>query len=292
MNIPDISSYKGMEMPFRLKEFSVNWVIIMGVFMSGFILCVLLILLGLYYIFKTSNTTISRQQPKIPVSDCIPQLTLSGWLKISTELLASNPEKSQVIESEDNQWFPNVMSLYKSSKSYSTYIISRFMGDKKAQLNTIEEKEQTENPYQEVYAILLQKQLNLYSDEHQTILLQTLTIPQYNVTLTPDTISDHEYFLVHNPICLKSTQNVLDRTVYLYLSSPSEKENWFILLSRASKLQIFADNQAAAAFYEDKEEVKQYGEAMQKLILATETKDGEEQSATAWLNALVGRMYY
>jgi hypothetical protein len=151
-------------------------------------------------------------------------------------------------------------------------------------------------PFSDMYVVLEQKMLYFYADASRTDCIRKLTVPEYVITLSPDTISDHELYLLHNPIVLSRKDDAEyipgnSHELYLYPQSSSEKESWFIILRRASKLPIFADDQAASAFYQDEEPVQQYVEAMEKLISSTLANEGYEQSSTAWLNALVGRMF-
>ncbi|KAI8923576.1 putative integral membrane protein conserved region-domain-containing protein, partial [Entophlyctis helioformis] len=81
--------------------------------------------------------------------------------------------------------------------------------------------------------------------------------------------------------------------LFIYAPTGSDKEDWFFMLRRSSKLPAFADSGALSAFYQEADPMRAYTEAMDKLIQNTSTGLGAspEHQATAWLNALVGRVF-
>jgi hypothetical protein len=94
----------------------------------------------------------------------------------------------------------------------------------------------------------------------------------------------------------------LEPIYFIYALTPLEKEDWFVVLKRSSMLPAFADSGALSTFYQEIDTVKQYVDAMTKLIQNTRSgRGGSEDSTeipsehaisdTSWLNALVGRMY-
>lgn len=87
-------------------------------------------------------------------------------------------------------------------------------------------------------------------------------------------------------------------TLYLYTRTGSDKEDWFIILRRVEGLPEFADEDSMNAFYHDLEPVKDYNEAMEKLVKNTLLSDRlngldpeNQHCGTEWLNALLGRFF-
>ncbi|KAJ3318190.1 hypothetical protein HDV06_000777 [Boothiomyces sp. JEL0866] len=191
------------------------------------------------------------------------QLTWTGWIRISKEPLSMSDVLEKVVDEPVQA--------------------QRFMG------NEVEETPVPKVKYKDCFGVLKHKTLFLYTDEKQVECAKVILIPQYKILLHPDTLTDHELFIRHNPIVLMAYDEAMlnmDRELYIYTPTSSEKEDWFIMLRRASKLPAFADSAALSMFYQEVDPVRQHVEAMKKLVANT-TSDSEELLATAWLNALV-----
>jgi hypothetical protein len=131
-----------------------------------------------------------------------------------------------------------------------------------------------------LYAILKHSSLFLYENESQSVCVDVLLLAQYHIELYPSHVPNYERFLKDHPICLipkKSTDGIL----YIYATSGSEKEDWFILLKRAC-LKTFNSQHEQA--------MTSYIESMTKLVQTVKQSDSDDQS-TAWLNALLGRAF-
>jgi Maintenance of mitochondrial morphology protein 1 len=109
----------------------------------------------------------------------------------------------------------------------------------------------------------------------------------------PKDAPDVELFSRFNPIALQARDDVPHEVscFYIYCSTGSEKEDWFVILKRCSKLPEFADDEALSAFYQELGPMRAYTAAMEKLIQHTAAADTPESQATAWLNAIVGRLF-
>jgi hypothetical protein len=131
-----------------------------------------------------------------------------------------------------------------------------------------------------LYAILKHSSLFLYENESQSVCLDVLLLAQYHVELHPPQVPDYERFLKDHPICL-IPKTKADGVLYIYATSGSEKEDWFILLTRACQ-------KTSNGQYE--EAMTSYIESMTKLVQTMKHTDPDYQS-TAWLNALLGRAF-
>jgi hypothetical protein len=157
----------------------------------------------------------------------------------------------------------------------------------------------------------------MYSDDTQIQCDKIIELSQYNIFLHPKSKAVDMYNKF-NPICLdpkKAYRDDLPR-FYLYCQTGSEKEDWFVVLKRVSKLPQFADEEALTAFYNESEPVRNYTAAMEKLIentigsvpnfdstctnsiadskkhkTCTDSIADSKNHNTAWLNAIVGRMF-
>ncbi|KAI8897911.1 putative integral membrane protein conserved region-domain-containing protein [Globomyces pollinis-pini] len=202
-----------------------------------------------------------------------------------------------VPESLLSGWMGSVVSIYSNTISLSSFLISRFLGDDTKNLITDNPPEEAiPSTYQDCFGVLQHKTLYLYTDENKVECCRVILIPQYKVSLYPDTITEHEYFIRNNPIALFAYKDIgqdhLEQQFYFYCQTSSEKETWFIILRRAAKLPAFADAAALSSFYHELDPMKQYVDAMKKLVSSTTAaEECPELTATAWLNALVGRMF-
>jgi hypothetical protein len=146
----------------------------------------------------------------------------------------------------------------------------------------------------------------MYLDDSKIQCDRIIDLSQYNIFLHPKDSKDVDMYTKFNPICLDPKRAYKDDLprLYLYCQTGSEKEDWFVILKRVSKLPEFADEEALAAFYQESEPVRNYTAAMEKLIENTIGSDSKvdltaftdpitdsKNHNTAWLNAIVGRMF-
>jgi hypothetical protein len=253
---------------------------------------------GIVYYFKRMSSN-----PKLDENIMLPKpttvetkLTMSGWIKISYTVLSSHDavEKRQKEKQHisNPSFIPQLTMLYHSTSSFSSYIISRFLGKEQKLQYPIEVE--PPKPYEEFYGVLVHKSLFLYKDQTRQECVLVILIPQYSVQLIPHSLTEHELFMPHNPIALHLLEDTFNapEKVYIYPETSSEKENWFIMLRRSCTLPPFADDEALTSFYHDSTSMKQFKDAMKKLEALTKgDNEAQDLSATAWLNALFGRMF-
>lgn len=152
--------------------------------------------------------------------------------------------------------------------------------------------------YFDCFGVVKHKALYLYQDNEMLIQIRVIQMPHYTVSLYPKDMTDHELFMSQHPIVLTLLDGDImtmtavasnsDPYIFIYSNNTSEKESWFVTLKRASNLPLFADEGAMSLYYEEMDSVRQYENAMKKLVANTQ---GEHSQETAWLNALVGRMF-
>ncbi|TPX70327.1 hypothetical protein SpCBS45565_g01713 [Spizellomyces sp. 'palustris'] len=214
----------------------------------------------------------------------------------------------------------SAISAYSLTRSVSSYLVSRFMGQPSALAlqgadalaqpagTSMDTLDTTTNPlpqdppppWRNAYGVLKYKTLYLYSSETQEDCTDVLALSDYTVELYPPTTTDLDIYLRTHPIRLVSKQHP-DRVLYMYYPTGSDKEDWYIMLRRATLLPTFADAGAMSAYHQDSEPVRAYVDAMKKLVNTLKPAldnhlDEQQQSsnnalATAWLNALVGRAF-
>ncbi|KAI8800762.1 hypothetical protein BJ742DRAFT_780047 [Cladochytrium replicatum] len=213
-------------------------------------------------------------------------------------------------------------------------------------------------PYRDVYGVLKQKTLLLYESDDERECTDVLLLPQYRVDLFPENLPDNEVYARENPVRIRSkvlldlqkgrrkrngstgeasgaegspglefsTQRML--TMYAYAPTGCDKEDWYLMLRRSSRLRTrhgsgagteTGSNSSGSGVTGRVESMamKNYRRIMQKLVERVkgdgeaegesgEKKPGtipstasgspqsmsaESYSATAWLNALVGRAF-
>jgi hypothetical protein len=146
-------------------------------------------------------------------------------------------------------------------------------------------------PWIDVFAVLKHKSLFVYSSDEALECMDILLVPDYSVDLFPEVRRDRELFRRDTPIRMRlksqlplkhqqcspaktlphsstvAASSVLSNsTLFVYCMNGSEKENWLVMLKRASKLQaIGADPGALSAQYQESDGHRQFVEAMTKL---------------------------
>ena len=260
----------------------------------------LIIISGYFYFFLPSPSLNSVENVKIheskksPEED--PQLSFSGPLRVSNEALSMTDvqrttaiqQQQQAIAKRASNWMGKLSRTYAKGKRLSSFIISRFLGDSSSLPVLDDEQEEktetVETPYADVFAVLKHKTLFFYKDHEMVDFIRVVMMPEFEASLFPTSLADHELFMPQWPIVLTSKTST---PIFLYPPTSSEKESWFVILKRASQLPIFADQGAMSTFHQESDPVKKYNEAMKKLLSNT---SGEGYQETAWLNAIVGRM--
>jgi hypothetical protein len=260
------------------------WMFVVS-FTAGFCTCIGIIAgIILYHLAPIKVPTFTKQRSKPS------QLGMEGWIRISNDILPPHFALEHKKDDQRQNW--NITQFYESTSIYSTFLISRFLGN---QETSVPIQKQVKRPYRDFYAVLQHKTLYLYADELKREFVQTILIPHYHITLTPSTLTDHELFMPHHPILLRVLPNLLDTPmdpqICFYPPTASEKEDWFVTLKRSCSLPLFADQEAVSTFFNDSKPMKNYMEAMMKLIRLTSTGSETDVSASAWLNAFVGRMF-
>lgn len=117
-------------------------------------------------------------------------------------------------------------------------------------------------------------------------MIHTLFLPDFDVSLE---CSSADLFYRNEPIVL--THKATKHDIFLYCPTASDKEDWFFVIQRASRLPEFADDAAAAAFHRDLEPVKAFDQGLQKLIYTLNTESEKSPNTPIWLNALLGRAF-
>lgn len=274
---------------------SVVWAFIAGVFT-----CLAIVISGAilfinwlpYYIFPV-GPKIQPQRSKFQNSEWDPQLDRAGWLQISIRMLAEHDVGGPDTPTPPDQLSQWIEAAVTQSNNVASFLVSKFLG---TDLNeeAVPVKEEGFPRWKTLFGVLKQKTLFLYNDESQSECFLIIPISTYAVHLLPDGVSDMELFNRYNPIALIPKEESVGAmsTFFLYCSTGSDKEDWYVLLKRVARLPEFGDARALSAFYQEFEPMKEYLEAMKKLIENTACKeDSQDWQATAWLNAIVGRIF-
>ncbi|KAI8824307.1 uncharacterized protein EV422DRAFT_519678 [Fimicolochytrium jonesii] len=193
----------------------------------------------------------------------------------------------------------SAQSMYTVTRSVSTYIANRFMGQNAAaseadlpQLRVTPPVPPRPRRWRNSYAVLRYRTLHLYTSDDQKECTHILLLSDYRVNLYPATTTDVEVYLRTNPLCLVPkaiSKRCNQQTFYLYFPTNSDKEDWHIMLRRARTLPSRADEGACSVFFNDTAPVTAYRVAMEKLV--NTVNKTPQDAATAWFNALVGRIF-
>ncbi|KAJ3412541.1 hypothetical protein HDV05_000622 [Chytridiales sp. JEL 0842] len=90
------------------------------------------------------------------------------------------------------------------------------------------------------------------------------------------------------------TAEIEETSLFLYLLTGSDKEDWFFMLRRTSLLPAYSDSGALSAHFEESPEYNHFQQGMKKLFTDLQTSARNttaENAATVWLNALLGRAF-
>ncbi|KAJ3032026.1 UNVERIFIED_CONTAM: hypothetical protein HDU68_008059 [Siphonaria sp. JEL0065] len=130
-----------------------------------------------------------------------------------------------------------------ASLQTSSYLVSRFMGETKAELPNIalelpnedsDSKEPFNAPWLDVFAVIKNNALFIYSSDETLECRHVLTLHHYQVILSQDRVHDHEIYQRHKPlqlILLTDDENSPDpKSIFIYTLSNSEKEDCDIVI--------------------------------------------------------------
>ncbi|KAI8845867.1 hypothetical protein BJ741DRAFT_586001 [Chytriomyces cf. hyalinus JEL632] len=198
-----------------------------------------------------------------------------------------------------NNAFQAVRNMGSAAIQTSSYLVSRFQGHD-VSLPEIAEISPTSGssaksnvPWKDVFAVIKCDVMFIYDSEKKLECVDVLRLKNYQVSFHERHLQDHELYHKHTPLQIwPKEQNASSPNIYTYIycQSGSEKEDWFFLLRRATTLQYsecITQNNAPQA-------QQQYRNSMQKLSdsLGIDPSSSEPQDpATAWINALLGRMF-
>ncbi|KAJ3171098.1 hypothetical protein HDU88_008132 [Geranomyces variabilis] len=195
-------------------------------------------------------------------------------------------------------------SVLNRTSHIGSYLIGRFMGQQQIEAyvppepSTAPQRPPRPPSWHTAYAVLKCKMLYFYSGEDMLHCTHVLPVSNYTIDLYPAFATDLDIYLRTNPIRLTPRDphrphhhSLGPGPAYVYCPSNSEKEDWHVMLRRARKLPQNADEGACAVFFQDSEPVRAYRVAMEKLVKTIESNNTPAGMTTAWLNALVGRVF-
>ncbi|KAJ3234264.1 hypothetical protein HDU81_001549 [Chytriomyces hyalinus] len=221
----------------------------------------------------------------------------------STSKQESQPPKT--LASSHRQYLLSVNSAFQAVRNIgsaaiqtSSYLVSRFKGHdvslpEIAEVSPASGSMKPTLPWKDVFAVIKCDIMFIYDSEKKLECVDVFRLKNYQVSFHERYLQDHELYHKHTPLRIwPKVQNASspDVNTYIYCQSGSEKEDWFFLLRRATTLQYsesLMQNNAPQA-------QQQYRNSMQKLSksLGMDPSSSEPQDpATAWINALLGRMF-
>ena len=227
-----------------------DWIYLILSFAAGIISTLIFIAFIFFKYFKPARyVKPDRRQQNNDLLGKDPHLTMAGWVRVSyTELSTSSAYKKFQFPKDDAAASPEqqgimskMSSAVQSSVSYSSFLLTRFMGDR-SDYGQKKTETEPEEQYTDCYAVLQHKTLFLYTDETKTECMRVFLVSYYSVSLLPLDMNEFQYYSTGTPILLKIHE--MGRTpesIYLYPLTQLEKESWFIILRRASKLPILGD---------------------------------------------------
>ncbi|KAJ3184490.1 hypothetical protein HDU87_003888 [Geranomyces variabilis] len=195
-------------------------------------------------------------------------------------------------------------SVLNRTSHIGSYLIGRFLGQQQSEAYvppgppTAPQRPPRPPSWHTAYAVLKCKMLYFYTGEDMLHCTHVLPVSDYTIDLYPAFATDLDIYLRTNPIRLTPRDPHRPHhhplgpgPAYVYCPSNSEKEDWHVMLRRARKLPQNADEGACAVFFQDSEPVRAYRLAMEKLVKTIDSNNTPTGIATAWLNALVGRVF-
>lgn len=281
---------------------------------------------------KTNNSSSKKRQLLAPMS--IPHVSTinkdatssqrnsslkqkRGWLIVSSEPLTPpslNWHDNLTLNNQHSS--PSIVAQSMRIVSESSSVLRRVISNSFSMISpSIPLKaDSTAPPYlskQTCFSILDGNTLTLHSASTTRSIL-SLNLKEYSVSLFPRNQKDYELFWRMSPICLVGKKN--ECKYFLYAESAFEKENWFILMRRAS---IVVDSETEALLSYEKSmkillsNLKQTdlqfthnsrmdGYAEESLNCDLDRTDNDESKSSllssvfksdAWVNALIGRLF-
>ncbi|KAJ3391934.1 hypothetical protein HDU84_005082 [Entophlyctis sp. JEL0112] len=198
------------------------------------------------------------------------------------------------------------MRLSERPLSPDELFMDRFLG-KSATLPEIamelplsESHEDKKPHWEDFFAVLKRNVLFLYSSDEKLECLKVFHLNEFDVNIYlngigsmhptnnlehKQNLSDFEIYHRNHPIRLRkkdcSKENHLN-DIFVYVLTGSEKEDWNILMRRSSSIQQPYSHAEAELAYTD---------ALAKLAQSVGSSESPIDPSTAWINALLGRMF-
>nr|CAG8495063.1 5748_t:CDS:2 [Entrophospora candida] len=190
-----------------------------------------------------------------------------GWLRVTKEF--------EMNSTTNGPTFGNMMKQG----------IQSFMEGKNSQLK------RSKDSY---FAVLKYNTLFMYDSERQLDCKGIIIISNHNVSIYPENLPDNEIFSKATSIRLKTKQSVYDdmkididdTTYYLFCNVAVEKEDWYFVLQKSSKLESNSPGPQPQVV-RDKAQFDQF--SMNHLLKTLYSND--EHIETQWLNAILGRVF-
>ncbi|KAJ3117688.1 hypothetical protein HK100_000769 [Physocladia obscura] len=184
----------------------------------------------------------------------------------------------------------------------SSYFVSRFLGERSAKLphiamelppNTIIQR--FEPPWTDAFVVLKNDRIFVYSSDETLRCLQVFHLQDFDVDFYPKLLPDHELFLRQNPLKLSPKKHGASeiKELYIYTLTGSEKEDWYILIRRAtlSSNTKLEQDEFQTTTPTPSEIQETYLKAMKKLTNSIGSPESPKDPSTAWINALLGRIF-
>ncbi|ORY42393.1 hypothetical protein BCR33DRAFT_309505 [Rhizoclosmatium globosum] len=183
----------------------------------------------------------------------------------------------------------------------SNYLVSRFTGEDLAPLPEIanestKHREPFIAPWRDVFAVLKNDSLFLYSSDEKMTCLDVIQLSECEVSLNAPNVPDHEIYQRHLPLSLNLCEHLgseAPRPVHLlYSLTNSDKEDWYLLLRRASLSNYSIHNNisptsVASTAISISQIQENYICSMKKLTSSIAIDD----PTSAWINAFLGRIF-
>ena len=226
-----------------------DWLYILLSFIVG-IISTIIFLVSIFLVYFKPIRYVKPERSRLSKSNDNqiqdPHLSMFGWVRVSYTLLSASsaykkfkfPKDAAV--PEEHGIISRISSMVQSSVSYSSFLLTRFMGEQSAykQKEAVVQVER----FTDCYAVLQHKTLFLYTDDAKLECMRVFLVSNYSVSLLPTDMSEFQYYSTGTPIFLRAHDEGRTPTeIYLYPLTQLEKETWFIILRRSSKLPILGD---------------------------------------------------
>nr|O94464.3 RecName: Full=Nucleus-vacuole junction protein 2 [Schizosaccharomyces pombe 972h-] len=232
------------------------------------------------FIYLLTRPTHKSEELRIiePNNDCLTKLDkdirIQGWIRVTTKFLQGKSGSVKVQEIPQDQ-------LPKSSSDNA-------VTDRKTiSPSGINNQYVIRNPKDVYYATVQAGKLHLFDPVKTSELLHVINLHEYLVVFYPGTVTENELFSNRNAIFLKypavshkkesSTKSLLNKDLYVYGRTPSNKEDWYYALLSYSKISPAIKPLEAPIDFD-------YASVHHNLT-ALSSPD------TDWLNAFIGRIF-